>query len=122
MGNIISAMNDYQHALKIDHTYALAHFNIGNVLFHQRLFDQAATSYTKALSHSTKEDDSVLVNRAITYSIMRKTDLAMKDFEQAIEVNPFSAMTYFNRGNLRKSLGNYEEAEQDYKKGYENRF
>ena len=39
------------------------------------------------------------------------------DFDLAIELNPYSAPSYFNRGNLHCSLGNHSTAEQDYKKG-----
>ncbi len=38
MGDIVSAMNDYQEAAKIESSYFLAHFNMGNILFHQRHF------------------------------------------------------------------------------------
>ena len=76
---------------------------------------QAITSYTQTLfSH---QDDSVLVNRGIVHSILRDTKLALADFDLAIELNPHSAPSYFNRGNLHYSLGDYSSAEQDYKKG-----
>lgn len=120
MGNIVSAMNDYQAAVKLDPTHILAHFNIGNILFHQRLFDQAITSYSKAIAHCINDDDSILVNRAIAYSILKQTGKAEEDFERAIEANPYSAHAYFNRGNLYRSLSQYDKAEQDYKKGMYN--
>ena len=41
----------------------------------------------------------------------------MADFDLAIELNPHSAPSYFNRGNLHSSLGNYSKAGEDYKKG-----
>lgn len=117
MGDVVSAMNDYEYALKLDPSHVLAHFNTGNVLFHQRLFDQALTSYTEAVTHSVQEDDSFLVNRAITHSILKQPEKAMADFKRAIEINPYSAHAYFNRGNLYKSTGEYTKAEEDYKKG-----
>ena len=117
MGDTVSAMNDYQAAIKLDHTYVLAHFNIGTIEFHQRLFTHALASYSKALSHCVRDDDSILVNRAITYSILRDMENALADFRRAISANPYSAHAYFNRGNLNKSLGEYEKAEDDYKKG-----
>ena len=40
MGDIVSAMNDYQEAVKVDPQYTLAHFNVGNILFQQRHFRQ----------------------------------------------------------------------------------
>ena len=117
MGHVVSAMSDYKHAIQLDPTHVLAHFNIANVLFHQRLFDQAITSYTNAISHCVDDDDSILLNRAIAYSITKQRDKAMVDFERAIEANPFSAHAYFNRGNLHKSMGDLVKAEEDYKKG-----
>lgn len=117
MDDIISAMNDYKSAIRLDPKCVLAHFNIGNALFRQRLFEQAVTSYSKALSHCLSEDDSILMNRGIAYSMLKDTDKAKEDFRRAIEVNPYSAHAHFNRGNLFKSLGEYEEAEMDYKRG-----
>ena len=76
---------------------------------------QAITSYTRALS--SHQDDSVLVNRGIVHSILRDTKLALSDFDLAIELNPHSGPSYFNRGNLHYSLGDYSSAKQDYKKG-----
>ena len=40
MGDVVSAMNDYSEAVKVDPTYSLAHFNMGNILFQQRHFKQ----------------------------------------------------------------------------------
>ena len=117
MGDIYSAIKDYQYALQLDSKHALAHFNIGNVEFHQRLFSHAITSYTNALKFSVQEDDLIMVNRAIAYAMMREIDNAFCDFKRAIAVNPSSAHAYFNRGNLYKSIGKYEQAMEDYGKG-----
>lgn len=35
----------------------------------------------------------------------------------SVEVNPFAAHAYFNRGNLLKRNGNIMAAEEDYRKG-----
>lgn len=34
-----------------------------------------------------------------------------------VELSPYSAHTYLNRGNLYASLGQFEEAENDYTHG-----
>ena len=61
--------------------------------------------------------DSVLLNRAITFVMLRDSQSAIDDFSAAIEANPYSAHAYFNRGNLYHSLGDHEKAEEDYKQG-----
>lgn len=43
MGDRVMAMNDYQQAVKLDHAYALAYYNAGNVYFHTRHFRQVKT-------------------------------------------------------------------------------
>ena len=35
----------------------------------------------------------------------------------AAGVNPYAAHIYYNRGNLYKALGQYKEAEEDYRQG-----
>lgn len=40
MGDIVNAMRDYQRAAQQDPTCSLAHYNMGNVILQQRLFDQ----------------------------------------------------------------------------------
>ena len=42
---------------------------------------------------------------------------AMKDFDQSIALNKYAAHAFFNRGNLRASLREYEAAELDYSHG-----
>ena len=40
MGKGVDAMRDYEMALKLNSRYGLAYFNIGNVYFHHRQFQQ----------------------------------------------------------------------------------
>ena len=117
MGDTYAASADYQAAIRLDPKYPLAHFNIGNLEFHQRLFGHAIRSYSKALSYSFHEDDSFLVNRAIAFAMTKQIVEALDDFEHAVKINPYSAYAYFNRGNLYKSIGKYGEAMEDYRKG-----
>lgn len=117
MGDTYAASADYRAALKLDPKHPLAHFNIGNLEFHQRLFGHAIRSYSKALCYSLHDDDSFLVNRAIAFAMTRQVNSALEDFSQAVKINPYSAYAYFNRGNLYKSIGNNEDAMRDYKQG-----
>ncbi|XP_022099054.1 uncharacterized protein LOC110983798 isoform X2 [Acanthaster planci] len=108
-----NAMRDYQSAVKLDPTYALAYFNAANLYFHNRQFRQAIDFYSKALEHNPK-DESAILNRGITKVLMRDARGALKDFQLAVTMSPLSAHVYFNRGNLYASLRRYELAEKDY--------
>ncbi|XP_065910074.1 uncharacterized protein [Dysidea avara] len=114
MGKGVDAMRDYEMALKYNRKYGLAFFNIGNVLFHHRQFQQSVDAYNKAVEASPS-DDSYLLNRAIAKSLLKDYDGALEDFSASIEINPNTAHAYFNRANLYKSYQQYSLAEEDYK-------
>ena len=48
---------------------------------------------------------------------MKDAKGAMRDFEHAIKLSPYSAHIYFNRGNLFTSMQQYEKAQKDYNTG-----
>ncbi|ESP04783.1 hypothetical protein LOTGIDRAFT_156007 [Lottia gigantea] len=118
MNDSINAMRDYQAAIKLDKTYSLAYFNMGNVNFHTRHFKQALDNYNKAVEFNNK-DESAFLNRAITKVLLRDAQGALSDFKAAIKLSPHSAHMYFNRGNLYTSLQQYDKAEKDYTKALE---
>ncbi|XP_074853635.1 tetratricopeptide repeat protein 6 [Carettochelys insculpta] len=112
MGHLNSAMKDYQQAVTINPGYALAYFNAANIYFHHRQFSQANFYYSKVLQLDPRNESAVL-NRAITNTLLRKIEEAKEDFEKAICLCPFSAAVYFNRANLYRTLKQYELAEKD---------
>ncbi|KAK3699161.1 hypothetical protein QZH41_011884 [Actinostola sp. cb2023] len=113
MNDYVNAVRDYQSAIRHDPSYALSYYNAGNIYFKQRQFKQALSYYDKALSWSP-DDDSFVLNRAITKVLLRDHKGAIQDFNKAVELNPYAAHVYFNRGNLYASLRKYKEAEDDY--------
>lgn len=113
MGDFVNAIRDYQAAVKIDPSYALAYYNAANVYFRQRQFKQALNYLNKALSWYA-DDESAVLNRAITKVMLKDTKGAIRDFNRAVELNPYAAHVYFNRANLYASLRKYKESEDDY--------
>ncbi|XP_068717425.1 uncharacterized protein [Montipora capricornis] len=113
MGDFVNAIRDYQAAVKTDPSYALAYYNAANVYFRQRQFQQALSYFNKALSWYA-DDESAILNRAITKVMLKDTRGAVQDFNRAVELNPYAAHVYFNRGNLYASLRKYKESEEDY--------
>ena len=53
-------------------------------------------------------------NRAISYRETGKIDLALADYNRAIELNPSYFEAYNNRGNIYMARGDNERALQDF--------
>ncbi|XP_064636762.1 uncharacterized protein LOC135493378 isoform X2 [Lineus longissimus] len=115
MGDHINAMQDYKRAVASDPKYGLAYYNVANLYFKLRQFQQAKAYYDKA-SLLNKMDESAYLNRAITRVLLHDTKGALDDFEKAAKLSPNSAHIYFNRGNLYSSLKEWQKAEKDYTK------
>ncbi|KAI4060668.1 tetratricopeptide repeat domain 6 [Homo sapiens] len=115
MGHKQNAMKDYQDAITLNPKYSLAYFNAGNIYFHHRQFSQASDYFSKALKFDP-ENEYVLMNRAITNTILKKYEEAKEDFANVIESCPFWAAVYFNRAHFYYCLKQYELAEEDLNK------
>ncbi|XP_063187863.1 tetratricopeptide repeat protein 6 [Chroicocephalus ridibundus] len=112
MGYLPCAMKDYQQAISVDPNYALAYFNVANIYFHNRQFSQAYCYYSKVLQLDPRNESAVM-NRAITNTLLNNIEEAKEDFERAVCLCPFSAAVYFNRANFYNGLKQYELAEKD---------
>ncbi|NXK19998.1 TTC6 protein, partial [Arenaria interpres] len=112
MGYLPCAMKDYQQAISVDPNYALAYFNAANIYFHNRQFSQAYCYYSKVLELDPGNESAVM-NRAITNTLLNNIEEAKEDFEKAICLCPSSAAVYFNRANFYNRLKQYELAEKD---------
>ncbi|XP_030069551.1 tetratricopeptide repeat protein 6 [Microcaecilia unicolor] len=115
MGHLPNAMKDYQAAIVLNPSYPLAYFNAANMYFSNRQFSQAKDYYSKALNLDPT-NESVLLNRAITNTLLQNVHEALEDFEKAISVSPLSAIIYFNKANLHSTLQQYKQADQDFSK------
>ncbi len=53
-------------------------------------------------------------NRGMVYVHFGQRDRAIKDFDEAIRLNPQSAMAYYARGFAHQKLGRMPRANQDF--------
>jgi len=122
MGDIRSAMNDYQMAIRIDPSFSLAYYNAANLYFMHRQFSQAISFYCGAINWNPMDANAHL-NRAVAKSVgkdlngSRDVDGALDDFNAASKLAVTWSSIYFNRGNLFHSVKRYDEAEKDFNKG-----
>ncbi|OXB83948.1 UNVERIFIED_CONTAM: hypothetical protein H355_009432 [Colinus virginianus] len=112
MGYLSCAMKDYQQAISVDPKYALAYFSAANIYFHNHQFSQAHYYYSEVLKLEPR-NESAIMNRAVTNTILKNFEEAKEDFEKAVCLCPFSAALYFNRANFYNALKQYELAEKD---------
>ncbi|MFN7218550.1 tetratricopeptide repeat protein [Microcystis sp.] len=87
------------------------------VLSELKRYDEGLAAITQAIDLAPRA--AWYVNRGILYRRQQKYELALDDYNKAIELNPNHANAYNNRGNLYKDLQKYDLALADYDKAIE---
>lgn len=84
---------------------------------------EAIDSCTKALreQHNAEEGSLFLLHRGMGYAGDSHPELALKDFDQAIELNPGLAEAYLERGMLLLHAGDYERATAEFQQAKEHK-
>jgi tetratricopeptide (TPR) repeat protein len=100
---ILGARPDYFDALHL----------IAVINARQRRFDEALTSYDRALAVQ-RNHAGVLCNRGATLHELRRFDEALASYDQALAMRPDDAEALFNRGITLQELNRFEEALASY--------
>jgi import receptor subunit TOM70 len=91
---------------------ALEAKTLGNQLYSQKKFEEAAEQYTKAISLSPTA--IFYCNRAACYSNLQKFELALQDCNDAIRLDPKYAKAFHRRALAFEKLGQKQEALNDH--------
>ncbi len=87
--------------------------------FYRGLTRQNRNEDKKAIAHYSEsiglnsQSDTTYNNRGVAYKETGRVELAIRDFNRAIELNPRNAGALYNRGELWLSLAKWERAESD---------
>jgi tetratricopeptide (TPR) repeat protein len=125
LGNALSkkgekkeAIFQYEKALQIDPSYALAHYNLAIVLFDTGETGGAIAQYRLALSTDPNYAEAHNgLARALL--VMGENKEALNEYRKALQADPNYAEARYNWGNALLKLGKPDEAMAQYRKALE---
>lgn len=108
-----------ERAIAIAPNSSLAWFNQGRILAGSGRYRDAVASYYRALRGDANVGDrptlaEIWVNLSATFYRWERYDEAMTAAEQALAIEPDSALAFYNRGLALMALGRYAEAATTY--------
>ncbi len=89
----------------------------GHDAYRENKIDEAIDYFTQGISLQPQDKDLLVhlyLNRALAYETREKHDLAIKDYDEVIRLDPDNVGVYNNRGAEKSTLGRFREAINDY--------
>ncbi len=105
-----AALGEYQEAIRIDPTYYVAEFNVGNLLLNQN--PQAALEHYDRALHG--DDARVWNNRGVALAKLGKPAAAADSFRRAIQRNSQYADAHCNLGRVLLEMGHVDAARAEF--------
>eukprot|EP00088_Acartia_fossae_P053946 TRINITY_DN6163_c0_g1_i5.p1 TRINITY_DN6163_c0_g1~~TRINITY_DN6163_c0_g1_i5.p1 ORF type:complete len:327 (+),score=110.15 TRINITY_DN6163_c0_g1_i5:48-1028(+) len=90
----------------------------GNECFKKGEFADAVKYYSEAIKRNPA-DAKIYSNRAACYTKLTAFDLALKDCDKSIELDPSFVKAYLRKGNVLKAMGQTQKAMDVYEKAME---
>lgn len=90
----------------------------GNESFKAGNWAEAVKHYTEAIRRNPA-DAKIYSNRAACYTKLTAFDLALKDCDKSIELDPLFLKAYLRKGNVLKGMGQIQKAMDVYEKAME---
>lgn len=114
--NYNKAFADFDTAIRLNPAFFSAYFNRAQLAYNGYDFDGAINNYSKFIEIRPK-DVKGYVYRAKVYKSNAKTlNLALADYDRAIQIDEFNASLYFSRAEVLDRLKRYDEVVRDYTK------
>lgn len=115
--NLDGAIADYKALFKKNKSKAShLNYNMGRALMlkgnkaeAREYFDDAIEYHSRALKNSHKNAEDYM-KRGLTYIEMQEPDKAIDDFENAIAIAPDDAVSHYQLGHLRLTMGDNKKA------------
>ena len=111
------AIVDISKALEIAPKNSLYYYDKGRFEYWADRYKESVTDLTKGIE--IRPTESKYIARGNSYMEMEENELALSDFNSALEIEPESGRAYCRRGILFRRLERLEDAEKDFKKAIE---
>jgi len=114
-GQLDEAERLYRRVLELHRSDRQARYGLGVICLQQ---DRAAEALAclEALAAEAPHDGDILSQCGRARQSLGQQDQALKDFGQALQVNPGNALALLYRGDLLAAMGRLAEAYQDYER------
>ncbi|KAJ0409540.1 hypothetical protein ATCC90586_009080 [Pythium insidiosum] len=93
------------------------HKQRGNALFKNRDYEAAVGAYSQGIEQLPSA--TLYSNRSAAYCALGRFDLALKDADAAIELDPTWAKTYSRKGKALYGMQSFRKAADAYARGLE---
>ena len=114
LGRFKEALIEIDRAIDLEPNNANHYFSKAIALKSLKRIDEAIAAYSKAIEINPRA--AFFNNRGFHYRDKGEIELALADFNQAIDISPNYAEAYYNRGFYYRSKGEMELALADFNK------
>jgi len=113
-GELDSAFTNYNILVRLHSTTPEVYRNLANIYAMHKQYDRSLELYSDAIKYDSSGNGDTYLDRAVTYSIMGKLDLALKDYSYAYSKDTNSEKVLVNRAYAYLSTGQYDLSIADY--------
>lgn len=117
LDNYQQAESDARQAITLKPQLLRAFTNLGNALHQQGRANEALQEYTRVIQQQPVDRNllaGTYTNRGNVYQTLNQMDVALKDYNQALKIDPTYADAYFNRAVMLERQGNLTQAARDF--------
>ncbi len=111
-GKLDLSLADYNKTIEIIPAYIKTYIHRGIIYGKMGEYDMALQDLTKVIA--SHPDWNALNNRGNIYQMQKRYQLAIDDYNAAIQYNPHVETIYDNRGASYTELGQYQDALKDF--------
>src|SRR5204863_7061571 len=119
LDNFDEAIADFDQSIKLKPINARAYTNRCIAYYHKGNYTQADADCTEAIKQADPAEEYLertYDTRGLVHQARHEQQSAIKDFTQALQLNPKFWQSYYSRAKVYQEIGEKEKAIADYRK------